>query len=175
MSTSSDNNNNPTRRLHNATITRGHSCFSCSQRKVKCDGERPCSACIKGGTEHACRSVPRPSKTVSRVRELPATATNYHCLLTRIKRLEDILEANGIQAGKGRSTTRTPADRESSVTPDVNSGDGHMIVQHGKTRYVENTLWNDLGIEVNTWFSFTIWMMFYQNFRIAQISYLIVC
>ena len=159
-SVSSNTNDESTRAPSNSTITRGHSCFSCYQRKVKCDGKRPCSTCIKGGVRNACRSVPRPSKSASRTRATPAAATNYHYLLTRIKRLEDLLDANGIQAGEARSTTQTPTDREIPATPEIDtlSDDGRMIVQHGKTRYVENALWSDLGIEVNTTvFLFCVW------------------
>lgn len=28
-------------------VTRGHSCTLCSQKKIRCDGERPCSSCVK--------------------------------------------------------------------------------------------------------------------------------
>ncbi|THZ71272.1 hypothetical protein D6C85_05404 [Aureobasidium pullulans] len=38
------------------TITRGHSCMTCSARKVRCDGQRPCATCTKSAVP--CSSKP---------------------------------------------------------------------------------------------------------------------
>jgi len=38
------------------TITRGHSCVACALRKVRCDGQRPCSTCRKSDAQ--CISKP---------------------------------------------------------------------------------------------------------------------
>lgn len=38
------------------TITRGHSCMTCSARKVRCDGQSPCATCTKSAVP--CSSKP---------------------------------------------------------------------------------------------------------------------
>jgi hypothetical protein len=57
--------------MTDAKITRGHSCVSCQQRKVKCDGQRPCSACSKYGKECVSKTGPQASR-----RRLSATPSS---------------------------------------------------------------------------------------------------
>jgi hypothetical protein len=49
------------------TITRGHSCVACALRKVRCDGQRPCSTCRKSDTQ--CLSKPVQSARTRRAKE----------------------------------------------------------------------------------------------------------
>ncbi|CAD0082355.1 unnamed protein product, partial [Aureobasidium vineae] len=47
-------------------VTRGHSCVACAHRKVRCDGQRPCSTCRKSDTP--CLSKPVQSARARRAR-----------------------------------------------------------------------------------------------------------
>lgn len=49
------------------TITRGHSCMTCSARKVRCDGRRPCATCTKS-------AIPCSSKPIQPARAKAANA-----------------------------------------------------------------------------------------------------
>src|SRR5687768_4422270 len=72
--------------------SRGHSCFFCYQRKVKCDGKRPCSRCTKSGAE--CRAE-RPSRS-PRPGVRSAMVANSS-LLIRLRRYEKLLVAHGVR------------------------------------------------------------------------------
>lgn len=131
-------------------VTRGHSCLACYQRKVRCDGKRPCSTCAKNGTE--CRPATRQAKAL-RSREAP-NATDHDRLLTHLRRCEELLVAHGIDVETHQRTSGDDVSMRESLSPGVEDDDGHMIVQHGHTRFVENALWKGLGNEVNTLLSF---------------------
>ncbi|KAB5536177.1 C6 transcription factor domain-containing protein [Coniochaeta sp. 2T2.1] len=112
-------------------LTRGHSCIACYNRKVKCDGKRPCTTCVKTSRGAECRSA-RPLRAE---------------LLLRLKRYENLLVANGIPLD-------APAGEEGEMTmldecdePDSENDDGHVIMQGGHPRFVQNLIWSRLGGE----------------------------
>jgi hypothetical protein len=117
-----------------AKITRGHSCLPCHQRKVKCDGNRPCATCVKGGKE--CR----PIVHAKAIRQRDPRAGQIDLLLTRLRRCEALLQSHGIsvesQKPSEASVVNTPAD------------DGQLILQDGHARYIESSLWKGLESEV---------------------------
>ena len=56
------------------TITRGHSCVACALRKVRCDGQRPCSTCRKSDAQ--CISKPVQPARSRRAKERGSSANN---------------------------------------------------------------------------------------------------
>lgn len=105
--------------------TRGHSCVLCQQRKVKCDGKRPCSTCLRSGDE--CNSGVRNKPPRARQR-LNRTGARVDDLLLRLKQCEDALQAHEITV-----------DDEPAPAPVTSSQNtqGQMIVKGGDSRYVD--------------------------------------
>jgi len=64
------------------------SCVRCSDRKVKCDRQSPCSACVKHNVQCVVRSLQPPRKRAKR--------TKNEVLNDRLKRYESLLEEQGI-------------------------------------------------------------------------------
>jgi Fungal Zn(2)-Cys(6) binuclear cluster domain len=117
-------------------ITRGHSCLSCQQRKVRCDGQRPCSTCTKTGD--ACAPA-KSSKTLKR-RDAPVSDR----LLSRLKRCEELLQAHGIKIEDDLTSNDRHRTRDMPA-PASNNDDGQMIVESGHSRYLEKYGFPDLS------------------------------
>ncbi|CAJ2509007.1 Uu.00g140330.m01.CDS01 [Anthostomella pinea] len=127
----------------NNKVTRGHSCTQCSRRKVKCDGKRPCSSCLKGSRAAHCHSA-RPA-TLTRVREARITE---QALLDRLRHYESLLTANDIPFPEHVADYSDLAMTEPG-TPASKTDDGHIIIQRGHPRFVDNTIWNPLSDELD--------------------------
>lgn len=130
-------------------ITRGHACITCSQRKVKCDGKRPCGSCVRTGRASDCHSASTPTGLAARVRDARAKEL---VLLRRLRHYENLLTAHGISFSKNselppvvnqgdvqddsslhtftQALTLTP---DSSPKPD----EGHVIKHRGHPRFVD--------------------------------------
>lgn len=61
--------------------------YPCYRRKVKCDGQRPCSTCVKHSRQMDCQTA-RPA--VVRL-----TAAGHEAIMSRLRRCEELLAANG--------------------------------------------------------------------------------
>lgn len=118
-------------------VTRGHSCSVCYQRKVKCDGKRPCATCVKTGRASDCKNT--------RSKDGVAAQANLE-LLGRLKRYEALLVERGVplDGQPGRPDTAATAASTSTMeaaprdgTPAGESDDGKMIIQSGHPRFVE--------------------------------------
>lgn len=70
------------------TLTRGHSCVLCQQRKIRCDRQKPCANCVKAKVE--CRVVPMqaPRRRIKRPQEL--------YLIQRLKKYEAYMSQHGL-------------------------------------------------------------------------------
>lgn len=115
-------------------ITRGHSCLSCQQRKVRCDGQRPCSTCVRSGDQCA------PAKSLKTIKRQDARSGLVNDRLrSRLKRCEELLQASGIKIEDDVAPDeRVQRDSLRDVdTPASNVDDGQMIVEHGHSRYLE--------------------------------------
>ncbi|KAM7198417.1 C6 transcription factor domain containing protein [Naviculisporaceae sp. PSN 640] len=142
------------------TITRGHACITCSQRKVKCDGKRPCSSCVRTGRASDCHSASTPTSLAARIRDARAKEL---VLLRRLRHYENLLTTHGISFSKNPELT--PAGNQgdlqddsslhmltqtldlaldSSPKPDA----GHVIKHGGHPRFVDNLMWNSLRDEL---------------------------
>ncbi|KAK3318733.1 fungal-specific transcription factor domain-containing protein [Apodospora peruviana] len=115
---------------------RGHSCVTCYQRKVKCDGRRPCSTCVRHARGGECRS----SKAVG--------SASDQAVLARLRRYEALLTANGIPLTATRSEGDDGDVDDDVVRESIESDDGHNIIQRGHPRFVDNVIWNRLGSEL---------------------------
>ncbi|KAJ5088778.1 hypothetical protein N7456_012394 [Penicillium angulare] len=70
------------------SLTRGHSCALCQQRKVRCDQQKPCTNCIRAHVE--CKTLP-PQPTRRKKRKLQEDD-----LIERLRRYEDLMRRNGV-------------------------------------------------------------------------------
>jgi Fungal Zn(2)-Cys(6) binuclear cluster domain len=112
-------------------ITRGHSCLSCQQRKVKCDGQRPCSTCVKSRDE----CTPAKFSKAFRRRAVRSAASS-DLLLSRLKQCEELLQAHGINIEDERVVSDNHGAQDARA-PASNSDEGKMIFDQGRPRYVE--------------------------------------
>lgn len=93
------------------SLTRGHSCVLCQQRKVRCDLQKPCTNCIRAQVE--CRVVPpqppRRKKRKFYEEDLVDRLQKYEALMTR-KGVDfsSILDGDGTRNEAENSTTATP-------------------------------------------------------------------
>lgn len=126
-------------------ITRGHSCVLCFHRKVKCDGQRPCSTCIKARAECITKAPTGPRRRRVQV--------SKGDLLARLRRYEELLESHGVKI-EDEVEAQRPIDQQMVLSPDdVRSPEstvdiGKLIIERGHSRYIENDLWSELGDEV---------------------------
>jgi hypothetical protein len=65
-----------------------YSCVRCSDRKVKCNRQKPCSACVKHNVQCVFRPLQPPRKRHKRVKD--------DILNDRLKRYEALLQEQGI-------------------------------------------------------------------------------
>jgi len=126
-------------------ITRGHSCVLCFHRKVKCDGQRPCSTCIKARAECITKASTGPRRRRVQV--------SRGDLLARLRRCEELLESHGVKI-EDEVEAQRPIDQQMVLSPDDAGSPestvdiGKLIIERGHSRYIENDLWSELGDEV---------------------------
>ena len=137
-------NTPPSRSPTVAKITRGHSCLLCSQKKIKCDGQKPCAACIKSRVE----CVRKPSVPAQRRKARFAVAKED--ILTRLKRCEEQLRITAERDGEGsgsESPERESGDvvvkQDESSSPDPRPF-SKLVVTDRSRRFVNNRLWEGL-------------------------------
>lgn len=141
------------------------SCVICRRRKVRCNKASPCSNCTKAGTECV---YPPPGRTRRR-----ATRPQDAELLSRLRRLEGVIERLSAQAGDSSYTSNVtspvPRNDDAAVNNQGDSSDcphplgvdqknntqeelvgeiGRLAIVEGRSRYVSNRLWASLGEEV---------------------------
>lgn len=141
-----------------AKTAKAYSCIRCFERKVKCNKESPCSNCAKAGNECVFRVPPAPRRRKKRTQE--------EILKARLTHYEDILLSKGIDVHKDGiraedlpATTPPTLEHSSSIrspgsestpasntdTPERHFVKGRLIVDHGRTRFVENGLWTSMA------------------------------
>ncbi|KAE8134088.1 fungal-specific transcription factor domain-containing protein [Aspergillus pseudotamarii] len=153
--------------ISHATQDNGQrSCITCRRRKVRCNKKCPCVNCVKAGIE----CVFPPPGRAPRKSKRPHDAE----LLSRLKRLEGVIEHLS-EKNASLSTVPSPTQQRSgSVTiaecpgsaeppnaePDGCPFDpkrkprnlehefGRLVIEEGRSRYVNNRLWASLGDEI---------------------------
>jgi hypothetical protein len=108
-------------------LTRGHSCALCQQRKIKCDGQRPCSSCVKTGVNCLAAPVIRPRRSKLTERDI----------LDRLKQYQDLLEKHNIKYDDKCHERGPSGERQTSELSSSEMDDGKMIVEPGSSRYLE--------------------------------------
>ncbi|KAF2119549.1 fungal-specific transcription factor domain-containing protein [Lophiotrema nucula] len=138
------------------------SCVTCRKRKVKCDKKHPCTNCARAKIECI---YPGPGRAPRKSRKPPDGE-----LMERLKKLEGVVQTLNAQveeheqesADKERRESRqgssegcpSSASRESpSVAVDssvegLESRFGRLVVDKGRSRYINNSFWASLNNEV---------------------------
>ena len=88
-----------------------YSCIRCADRKVKCDRQRPCSACVKHNVD--CVFNPSPPARKKRDR------AKHQILADRLRHYEALLQEQGIEPSRLPDTSVSEPRRRSSLTTAV--------------------------------------------------------
>ena len=123
------------------TPTMPYTCVTCAKRKVKCDKSGPpCSTCRKG--RHECQyEAPAPRKRKRKALD------DVH---ERLERAEDLLRQHGLSVSLEKSSPREVPPSNPTQAPHITSSGselrtGKLLAGHGKTRYIDSTLWHGLS------------------------------
>lgn len=135
------------------------SCITCRRRKVKCDKKQPCSNCARAKIECI---FPGPGRAPRKSRKPPDGE-----LMERLRRLEGVVQTLNAQveeheheaADKDKSggcgpggASECPYDSASVVVDHSVEGletrFGRLVVDQGRSRYINNSFWASLNNEV---------------------------
>lgn len=121
--------------------TNSHSCDRCFRRKVKCDKQLPCSACVRHNAECVFRVPVRPRARKERPPE--------DALIKRIQHYEELLRQAGVDPeslpGGPPALSRPAQTIETPLlsTPQSLSGAARepdkpqLVYKHGRSRYLD--------------------------------------
>ena len=137
------------------------SCVTCRKRKVRCDKQQPCSNCVRARIP--CQ-FPAPGRAPRRPRKPPDGE-----LLARLRKLEGVVKSLGATPDDENilpsplATENGTVHRPDSASPLVENGVenanrlrnasldnnfGRLVLDEGKSRYVNNSFWANLSNEV---------------------------
>ncbi|KAK4940956.1 hypothetical protein LTR10_019000 [Elasticomyces elasticus] len=141
------------------------SCIRCADRKVKCDRQEPCHACIKHKAQCIYREIPPPRKRQKRAKQ--------EILSARIKHYEALLQEHGINpkrpaqnvglgsrhvnidegvtpptAGKEQPPMPTPASTVSESQRSII--ETQLIQGRDGSQFVDNSLWTRMVEEFHS-------------------------
>ncbi|KAF2748379.1 hypothetical protein M011DRAFT_466783 [Sporormia fimetaria CBS 119925] len=143
-----------------STVPNPRSCVTCRKRKVKCDKKRPCNHCVRQKIECV---FPGPGRAPRKLKR-PETGE----LLDRLRRLEGVVRSLNAQVEKHE---QEDAERERhsgqdfTLQKEVNKANaegaavkstldglenkfGRLVVDHGRSRHINNSFWASLDNEV---------------------------
>ncbi|RDW67549.1 hypothetical protein BP6252_08945 [Coleophoma cylindrospora] len=128
-------------------------CVRCAERKVKCDRQRPCSACVN----HKVECIFQPPRTPQRSRR----RIKDQILTDRLRYYETLLRDQGINPKKLSDTRGSDAQRRPNETVAVAPKESHastpsaveseasesvsktqVIQGQGRAMFVDNSLWS---------------------------------
>ncbi|KAF1931093.1 uncharacterized protein M421DRAFT_2613 [Didymella exigua CBS 183.55] len=142
------------------------SCITCRKRKVKCDKKHPCSNCARAKIECI---FPGPGRAPRKSRKPPDAE-----LLDRLRRLEGVVQTLNAQVEEHEQEAvereRDNGSRQGSVSENcfadnvgsrsspsivvdnsvegLESRFGRLVVEKGRSRYINNSFWASLNNEV---------------------------
>ncbi|KAI4709749.1 hypothetical protein J4E89_005766 [Alternaria sp. Ai002NY15] len=145
------------------------SCVTCRRRKVKCDKKDPCSNCLRAKIDCI---FPGPGRAPRKSRKPPDAE-----LLERLRRLEGVVTSLNAQVEgheqeaadrekerhnstseegcpNGNSGVKWPAKQHGAKVATDNSVEGlesrfgRLVVENGRSRYINNSFWASLNNEV---------------------------
>lgn len=149
---------------NSAGASNARSCLTCRKRKVKCDKKQPCSNCARAKIECV---FPGPGRAPRKSRKPPDGE-----LMDRLRRLEGVVQSLNAQveeheqeAADRTQTQDQDRSRQASssdcfpsrVSPSValdntveglESRFGRLVVDQGRSRYINNSFWASLNNEV---------------------------
>lgn len=164
--------NAPDRVQRNGSLNGGslapnpRSCITCRRRKVKCDKKQPCSNCARAKIECI---FPGPGRAPRKSRKPPDAE-----LLERLRRLEGVVQTLNAQVEEHEQEAadreRDNSSRQGSVSENCFAGNGasrnspsvvvdnsveglesrfgRLVVEKGRSRYINNSFWASLNNEV---------------------------
>jgi hypothetical protein len=146
---------------HSAAQANARSCVTCRKRKVKCNKSQPCSNCARAKIECI---FPGPGRAPRKSRKPPDGE-----LMDRLRRLEGVVQSLNAQVEEHEqeaadrnqdqarsvegSSTGCPGQGSPSVAQDnsvegLESRFGRLVVDQGRSRYINNSFWASLNNEV---------------------------
>lgn len=115
-----------------------YSCIRCANRKVKCNRQRPCSACVKHSVECVFNPSPPSRKRQRRVKD--------QVLTDRLRQYEVLLQEQGIDPSKLPDTPRsellpkelhTPSSIESEPSRNDEVNKTQVLHSEGRFKFVD--------------------------------------
>src|SRR4051812_15848462 len=88
-----------------------YACIRCAERKVKCDRQRPCGACLKHNMDCVFNAPKLPRKKHKRVK--------VQLLADRLNLYESLLQEHGIDASKLPTVTQLPSRSSDAATTNL--------------------------------------------------------
>lgn len=123
--------------------SRSRSCVHCRFRKIKCDRQVPCAACVRSGSQ--CKYPAGPGRAPKR----PRRAVDPR-VLDRLSRLEVIMNQMGSDRDEDNQKTDLTRPKESKIDPcSVDQQLGRLVIDDTRSCYVSNKLWANLTDEVS--------------------------
>ncbi|KAJ3494566.1 hypothetical protein NLG97_g4001 [Lecanicillium saksenae] len=123
----------------------GYSCQACARRKVKCDKVVPeCGSCRKSSAECVYEAPPPRGGKRLVTRDV----------LDKLARYERLLKQHGL-LDSAAPVVETPSDVASGAAKEpisihwsatVGQGEGAVIADEGKSRYVDGSFWRNIGV-----------------------------
>ncbi|KAL5430514.1 hypothetical protein PMIN06_012527 [Paraphaeosphaeria minitans] len=147
------------------------SCVTCRRRKVKCDKKQPCSNCARAKTEcvfpgpgRAPRKSRKPAdgELMERLRRLEGVVLNLNAQVEEHEQQDAEREKNGnavagcplgdagVEQGgcpSGRDLAGASVVSDNSVEG-LETRFGRLVVDEGRSRYINNSFWASLNNEV---------------------------
>jgi hypothetical protein len=137
------------------------SCIRCAERKVKCNRQKPCSACVKHSVDCVFNPVPPSTKRNKRVK--------VNVLTERLRQYEALLEEQGVDPRRLLDQAINRSQPVTYAVPDRQEQHDHQLQTpsflkselspHGvqtftvpgqlSFNFVENSLWNRVVEEVS--------------------------
>ncbi|EED18904.1 C6 transcription factor, putative [Talaromyces stipitatus ATCC 10500] len=143
----------PVQSLGLGDTLKSYSCFTCRQRKVRCDRRSPCSNCVK--TEKQCSFIPPVRGKRKRTKPL------REGLHAKLKRYEELLRSHGVKvepsSDDGEDSDSEAASQHDTEMKDVvkprskflemDDSNSKLITKEGSSRYFDSAPWSKLGEE----------------------------
>lgn len=137
------------------------SCVTCRRRKVKCDKKQPCSNCTRAKIECI---FPGPGRAPRKSRKPPDGE-----LMDRLRRLEGVVQSLNAQVEEheqeaaererqgshmecpygGSGSSQSPSVNVDNSVEGLESRFGRLVVDQGRSRYINNSFWASLNNEVS--------------------------
>ena len=96
-----------------------YSCIRCSDRKVRCDRQNPCSTCVKHNVQCLFRRLPSPRRKQKRVKD--------GNLKDKLKRYEALLQKQGVDPDGLPNTSEAGQHRPISGSQDPMTEDALQV------------------------------------------------